>query len=877
MNRDWSQKIRTLRPANYPKSMSKEKVGSKQSDGSRPLKQRHAESLFRTAYKVFLRREADQPGLSHFLNRSESESVSQLISEIRNSEESRRPPHATLESVLQRSKATQREGVGTVYYYVDHTVNCPANTGLQRVVRMLAKAMMSLDVRVLFVKWSSAHKTFVFINAEELAHLSQWNGPSVRPHDAEFYPSGQLDGPVIGQAEIPNDSWLLIPEVTHITYKTDLHTRDVLKASRCLGLRTACIFYDAIPLRREELRGCADVHLDYMKCLVDADLLLPISQWSCDDLLRFAEIDTSSASPVPSIAVLPMPSESILGSRKRNLKEIVSRAERKLLSVGSITPHKNQIALVRAFNSFCAKNPSSDWKLHLIGHVHPLVEESLRTLIASNPKISHTQGATDDELRIAYETCAFTVFPSIEEGFGLPIVESLWFGRPCICANFGAMAEAGNKPGCVAIDTNDLVEIEEAISNLIKEPDLLVSLFSAIISIDLDTWRDYAGRVVALLGNSRKQDEAGARAFRDEDPIGASPRALSKDRRIFWLGMHKILVQTELKRLRELGYEVFNPPYLSNIADQSANLNWDSTQETTLPRDVFDKLATTNFFYEKVDESVQGILNEYFGSVVVTINPMWLETILDGYVGRVIYRVYGQSHSLSVEVRNRGLTPKIVGNNQFVLMPHAVEALGDEESWLRANEDIVPYCLTDDIFGYQDTWDVSSVVHGCVGLTCPNIANPYYRAHYDHLKAFYKRDYFRIYGVQLSEVDDPAVVGTLPRHVLIDEFTKMAAYIYTYDDPRVCYLPPIEAMIVGVPVVFVKGSLLDKYFHSDTPARCDSPEGAMLLTDRIKRGDIALVNEIKKHQGAVRKRYSPGYVWPIFDAVMRSRIPCAFK
>ncbi len=823
---------------------------------------------------MFVRREADQSGLSHFLKRHETEPVSKLISEIRNSEESRRLPHATPGSILQKSKPTQQNGVGTVYYYVDHTVNCPANTGLQRVVRMLAKAMMSLDMRVLFVKWSSAQKTFVFINAEELAYLSQWNGPSVRPEDAEFYPSGQLDGPVMGQAEIPQDSWLLIPEVTHITFKTDLHTRDVLKNSRRLGLRTACIFYDAIPLRREELRGSADVHLDYMRCLVDADLILPISQWSCDDLLRFTEIDASSASKVPAIAVLPMPSESILGSRKRDLKEIVSRAERKLLSVGSITPHKNQIALVRAFNSFCTKNPTSEWKLHLIGHVHPLVEESLRTLIASNPKITHTQGATDDELRVAYETCAFTVFPSIEEGFGLPIVESLWFGRPCVCANFGAMAEAGNKPGCVAIDTNCVEEIEGAISNLIKDPGLLLSLCSKIVSIDLDTWRDYAERVVALLGNSQGQHETVARAFRGNTSVAVSPRASAKDKRIFWLGMHKILVQTELKRLRALGYEVFNPPYLSNIADQSANLNWDSTQETTLPKDVFDKLASTNFFYEKVDASVQNILNEYFGSVVVTINPMWLETILEGYLGRVVYRVYGQSHSLSVEVKNRGLTPKVVGNDQFVLMPHAVEALGDEEPWIRANEVIVPYCLTDDIFGYQDAWNASSIVDGCVGLTCPNIANPYYRAHYEHLKAFYKRDYFRIYGVQLSEVDDPAVVGTLPRHVLIDEFTKMAAYLYTYDDPRVCYLPPIEAMIVGVPVVFVKGSLLDKYFHCDTPARCDSPEDAMLLTDRIKRGDISLVNEIKKHQGAVRKRYSPGYVWPIFDAVMRSVIPC---
>jgi len=45
-------------------------------------------------------------------------------------------------------------------------------------------------------------------------------------------------------------------------------------------------------------------------------------------------------------------------------------------------------------------------------------------------------------------------------------------------------------------------------------------------------------------------------------------------KRIFWLGMHKLLVTTELNRLRMLGYEVFNPPYLSSIIDQSAVRDW---------------------------------------------------------------------------------------------------------------------------------------------------------------------------------------------------------------------------------------------------------------------------------------------------------------
>jgi glycosyltransferase involved in cell wall biosynthesis len=48
-----------------------------------------------------------------------------------------------------------------------------------------------------------------------------------------------------------------------------------------------------------------------------------------------------------------------------------------------------------------------------------------------------------------YRDCDFTVYPSLVKGFGLPIVESLWNCRPCICANFGEMAEIAKEGVCL--------------------------------------------------------------------------------------------------------------------------------------------------------------------------------------------------------------------------------------------------------------------------------------------------------------------------------------------------------------------------------------------------------------------------------------------
>ncbi|MEM1060710.1 MAG: hypothetical protein AAGJ97_00130, partial [Planctomycetota bacterium] len=90
------------------------------------------------------------------------------------------------------------------------------------------------------------------------------------------------------------------------------------------------------------------------------------------------------------------------------------------------------------------------------------------------------------------------------------------------------------------------------------------------------------------------------------------------------------------------------------------------------------------------------------------------------------------------------------------------------------------------------------------------------------------------------------------------------------EDPRVCYLPPIESMVMGVPVLFRAGSLLDKYFEGvPTPARFENPGEAASIVARLREGDEDLARAIVKYQGEVRKRYQPAYVWDQFDRVHR--------
>ncbi|MGD0025830.1 MAG: glycosyltransferase, partial [Xanthobacteraceae bacterium] len=80
------------------------------------------------------------------------------------------------------------------------------------------------------------------------------------------------------------------------------------------------------------------------------------------------------------------------------------------------------------------------------GQIGWLVDDLLADLTASDyldGKIVLMPGLSDAELRQAYRCCLFTVFPSLSEGWGLPIAESLMHGKFCVASNRTSIPEVG--------------------------------------------------------------------------------------------------------------------------------------------------------------------------------------------------------------------------------------------------------------------------------------------------------------------------------------------------------------------------------------------------------------------------------------------------
>ncbi|NHN87366.1 glycosyltransferase family 4 protein [Acetobacter conturbans] len=118
-----------------------------------------------------------------------------------------------------------------------------------------------------------------------------------------------------------------------------------------------------------------------------------------------------------------------------------------VLFVSTLEARKNHALLFRVWRRLVEERGSENAPtLIFAGRSGWLVSDLLQQLDNANwldGKICHIPSPTDAELAALYEGCLFTIFPSLAEGWGLPVTESLLFGQPCLASGTTAIPEAG--------------------------------------------------------------------------------------------------------------------------------------------------------------------------------------------------------------------------------------------------------------------------------------------------------------------------------------------------------------------------------------------------------------------------------------------------
>ncbi|MFO0922750.1 MAG: glycosyltransferase family 1 protein [Pirellulales bacterium] len=245
--------------------------------------------------------------------------------------------------------------------------------------------------------------------------------------------------------------------------------RGVWKAAqhaRQQGAVVATLIYDLIPLTHPEFVGakrCAGFREYLHHAIENSDILTSISATVSDELERYIDANRATLKRIPTHLnhfTLGAEFHRAKGEVRTGLKELFPNEPAKqqkppYLMVATFDPRKNHRYLLDAFDRLW--NDGSDAKLVLIGRVGSLCEDLIQR-IQNHPQIGKQLFAFHDvqdfELQHCYQFCRGVLFPSIVEGFGLPIVESLWFGKRTFASDTPIHREVG-KEDCIYFDLAD--------------------------------------------------------------------------------------------------------------------------------------------------------------------------------------------------------------------------------------------------------------------------------------------------------------------------------------------------------------------------------------------------------------------------------------
>jgi glycosyltransferase involved in cell wall biosynthesis len=253
--------------------------------------------------------------------------------------------------------------------------------------------------------------------------------------------------------------------------------------------RIAAIYHDAIPIKHPSITWPKSVerHPAYMKLLARFDRVWAVSAASRDELLGFWKWQGIAAPP--PVEVLPLGADWPNFPRARAGVGSPPTAPR-IVATGILEPRKNQSVLLDACTAL--RLEGLEVELHLVGRVNPHfgapIAKRVKALSAQWPGLRHHTDLGDAGLAALLRSARATAFPSIAEGCGLPLLESLWMGVPCLCSDIAPLVENAAGGGCLVVAGNTLEGWKQAIRSVLTEEPLHARLVAEASSRELPTW-----------------------------------------------------------------------------------------------------------------------------------------------------------------------------------------------------------------------------------------------------------------------------------------------------------------------------------------------------------------------------------------------------
>ena len=267
--------------------------------------------------------------------------------------------------------------------------------------------------------------------------------------------------------------------------------------------RLAAIFHDAIPLKHPHITWPQSVarHPGYLKLLAGFDRVWAVSEASRRDLVDFWRWQGVEKTPPVEVLALGADFNSTPRVTARSSLFALGSRRASLLCVGILEPRKNQAFLLDVGEALWREG--LEFELRVVGRVNPHfgapVLARIKSLRKKCPGLRYHEAASDTAVAKLYATARASVFPTIAEGCGLPLLESLWMGVPCVCSDLPVLRENAEGGGCVPVAPNDRAAWMAALRRVLTDDAWHAKLTAEALTRPLPTWREAAQTIQRAL------------------------------------------------------------------------------------------------------------------------------------------------------------------------------------------------------------------------------------------------------------------------------------------------------------------------------------------------------------------------------------------
>lgn len=249
------------------------------------------------------------------------------------------------------------------------------------------------------------------------------------------------------------------------------------------GIKSVVTIHDLIFERYPDQYNWIDVQIYRQKfkyACEHADAVIAISQQTRDDIINYYKIPAQKIS-ICYQSCNPSFSVTVSQEEKKRVKELYQLPEQFFLYVGSIIERKNLLNICKAIKNLEGKldiplvviGEGNDYKKQVQQYVTQNSIEKRIIFLSDNASVKSLQSfQSAADFPAIYQQAICMVYPSVFEGFGIPVLEALWSRTPVVTSNLSCLPETGGD-AAYYVDPYKPEEIAQALLRIATDATLV--------------------------------------------------------------------------------------------------------------------------------------------------------------------------------------------------------------------------------------------------------------------------------------------------------------------------------------------------------------------------------------------------------------------